>query len=300
MTTLRLGVAPHRLWADGERELDGVLEAAVFAEELGFDHVIASSHVLETEVGVTPDPLVTLSAIAGATTRIGVVTSVLILPLYNPVVLAHQTATLDRLSRGRFTLGVGTGWDRAEFDAVGVPFDGRGARADAHLARLRTLWRGEDPGLRLGVAPRTPGGPKVWVGGHSDAALRRAVRHGDAWHGSAVEPAALAQVRGRLAELADAHAERDGRAPSPTALTAGGFVVPPGFTAVGRAPGHLLGGERATALSILDELAELAETGLSSYSLWLPVPTPQLHDAMAWLADEVLAALAKPGAAPSR
>ncbi|WP_406233785.1 LLM class flavin-dependent oxidoreductase [Nocardia sp. NBC_01009] len=68
---LRLGIAPHRLWTDAEVELDGVVETARTAEQLGFDHVIASSHVPAGELGVTPDPLVMLSAIAGATSRIG-------------------------------------------------------------------------------------------------------------------------------------------------------------------------------------------------------------------------------------
>lgn len=154
---MRLGVAPHRLWPAHEDELDGVLETARTAEELGFDHLIASSHLLAGAVGVTPDPLVLLSAVAGATTRIRLVTSVLILPLYQPVVVAHQTATLDRLSGGRFTLGVGTGWDTAEFAAAGVPFAGRGRRADEQLEIVRKLWRDEAE-VRLGVRPRTPGG----------------------------------------------------------------------------------------------------------------------------------------------
>lgn len=154
---MRLGVAPHRLWPAHEDELDGVLETARAAEEWGFDHLIASSHLLAGEVGVTPDPLVLLSAVAGATTRIRLVTSVLILPLYQPVVVAHQTATLDRLSGGRFTLGVGTGWDTAEFAAAGVPFSGRGRRADEQLEAVRKLWRDEAE-VRLGVRPRTPGG----------------------------------------------------------------------------------------------------------------------------------------------
>ncbi|MFE3033993.1 TIGR03619 family F420-dependent LLM class oxidoreductase [Streptomyces canus] len=241
---MRLGVAPHRLWPAHEDELDGVLEIARTAEEFGFDHLIASSHVLAGAVGVTPDPLVLLSAVAGATTRIGLVTSVLILPLYNPVVVAHQTATLDRLSGGRFTLGVGTGWDTAEFEAAGVPFGGRGRRADEQLDAVRKLWRDEAE-VRLGVRPRIPGGPPVWVGGHSDAALRRALRYGDAWHGSGFDAAGLAEVRGRLAELG----EEAGRDPAtPLELTAGLMLVPPGFEAAVRPPGRRpLGGAEPSA-----------------------------------------------------
>ncbi|WP_281169927.1 LLM class flavin-dependent oxidoreductase [Streptomyces prunicolor] len=97
---MRIGVAPHRLWPDQEGELDAVLQTAVRAEELGFDHVFASGHAVAGDLGVTPDPLILLAAIAGATRRIGLVTSILVLPLYNTLVLAHQTATLDRLSGG--------------------------------------------------------------------------------------------------------------------------------------------------------------------------------------------------------
>jgi probable F420-dependent oxidoreductase len=287
---MRLGVAPHRLWPAHEDELDGVLEIARTAEELGFDHLIASSHLLAGAVGVTPDPLVLLSAVAGATTRIGLVTSVLILPLYNPVVVAHQTATLDRLSGGRFTLGVGTGWDTAEFEAAGVPFAGRGRRADEQLDAVRKLWRDEAE-VRLGVRPRTPGGPPVWVGGHSDAALRRALRYGDAWHGSGLDAAGLTEVRARLVELG----EEAGRDPAtPLELTAGLMLVPPGFEAVVQPPGrHPLGGADPSAERVREELRRLADAGLTACSLWLPVATEALTDALGWVAEEILSPLSE-------
>ncbi|WP_329336247.1 TIGR03619 family F420-dependent LLM class oxidoreductase [Streptomyces sp. NBC_01352] len=284
---MRIGVAPHRLWPAGEDELDGVLETARTAEDLGFDHVIASSHLLAGDLGVTPDPLVLLSAVAGATTRIGLVTSVLILPLYNPAVIAHQSATLDRLSGGRFTLGVGTGWDAEEFAAAGVAFAGRGRRADEQLAVIRGLWRGGEGQPRLGVRPRADGGPGVWVGGHSDGALRRALRYGDAWHGSGLDAAGLTEVRDRLAVLGE-EAGRDPAMP-PLELTAGHFLLPPGFAAAVTPPGRRpLGGADATAESVREELGQLADAGLTACSLWLPVATEALPDALAWVADEVL------------
>ncbi|NEA97869.1 TIGR03619 family F420-dependent LLM class oxidoreductase [Streptomyces sp. SID13726] len=282
---MRLGVAPHRLWPAHEDEQDSVLEVARTAEELGFDHIIASSHLLAGRTGVTPDPLVLLSAVAGATTRIGLLTSVLILPLYHPVVVAHQTATLDRISGGRFTLGVGTGWDATEFDAVGVPFAGRGRRADEQLDTVRQLWRDEAE-VRLGVRPRTPGGPPVWIGGGSDAALRRALRYGDAWHGFGLDAAELAGVRGRLAELG----EETGRDPAtPLELTAGLLLVPPGFEAAVHTPGQRpLGGAEPTAERVRAELRGLADAGLAAGSLWLPVAAEALPDALGWVAEEVL------------
>ncbi|MFJ2830088.1 TIGR03619 family F420-dependent LLM class oxidoreductase [Streptomyces sp. NPDC087263] len=281
---MRIGVAPHRLWPAEESELDGVLETARTAERLGFDHLIASSHVLAGDLGVTPDPLVLLSAIVGATDRIRVVTSVLILPLYNPVVLAHQAATLDRVSGGRFTLGAGAGWDAKEFAAVGSSLAGRGRRMDEQLAVMRELWEDRAEGMRLGVRPRTPGGPEVWIGGESDAALRRALRYGDGWHGSGVDAAALTAVRERLATLG----EEAGRDPDTLALTSGAFLVPPGFSPAVDMPWRPLGGKAATADSVNHELGLLAEAGLTSCSLWLPVTTQELPDALAWVAEEVL------------
>ncbi|WP_405951280.1 TIGR03619 family F420-dependent LLM class oxidoreductase [Streptomyces prunicolor] len=280
---MRIGVAPHRLWPDQEGELDAVLQTAVRAEELGFDHVFASGHAVACASGVTPDPLILLAAVAGATRRIGLVTSVLVLPLYNPLILAHQTATLDRLSGGRFTLGVGTGWDAEEFAALGVPFAGRGHRMDEQLAVVRQLWRGEGS-PRLGVLPSTEGGPGVWIGGQSDAALRRALRFGDAWHGSGVDADALTGVRARLDTLGD----EVGRDPGELALTAGLFLVPPGFTPAVKVPGRPLGGSDASAESVRDELGRLSDAGLVSASLWLLVATEELPDALAWAAGELV------------
>ncbi|WP_262062694.1 LLM class flavin-dependent oxidoreductase [Streptomyces sp. STR69] len=280
---MRIGVAPHRLWPDRDEEVDGVLQVAVRAEELGFDHIFASGHAVAGATGVTPDPLILLAAVAGATRQIGLVTSVLVLPLYNPLILAHQTATLDRLSGGRFTLGVGTGWDTEEYAAVGVPFAGRGRRTDEQLAVVRQLWRGEGS-ARLGVLPRTEGGPGVWIGGQSDAALRRALRFGDAWHGSGVDAEGLTGVRARL----DALGEGVGRDSGELALTAGLFLVPPGFTPAVKVPDRPLGGADASAESVRDELGRLSDAGLVSASLWLPVPTEALPDALAWVGEEVV------------
>ncbi len=96
----------------------------------------------------------------------------LVLPYRNPLLVARMAGTLDRLSGGRFVLGVGVGWARQEFDALGVPFGARGRLTDEYLGTLREAWRTGGGG---GPVP-------VWVGGHSEAALRRTVRFGDAWH----------------------------------------------------------------------------------------------------------------------
>jgi probable F420-dependent oxidoreductase len=164
------------------------------------------------------DPLLALAFAAAATSRIGLATGVLLLPEHNPVVVAKQAATLDVLSAGRFVLGVGVGWSAEEFAALGVPFAGRGRRAEEYLAAMRTLWT-EDPAsftgeftrfdaIRVNPKPLRGGRLPVVVGGNSDAALRRAVTLADGWYGFNV-PAA--EVPMRVAVLADECA-RHGRA----------------------------------------------------------------------------------------
>ncbi|MFD8754671.1 LLM class flavin-dependent oxidoreductase [Kitasatospora sp. NPDC059577] len=170
----------------------GVLrEWARTVEGLGFDLLMVSDHV-----AVTPDvavrypepfhePFTTLSWLAGTTTGLRLGTTVLVLPYRNPLLVARMAGTLDRLSGGRFVLGVGVGWARQEFDALGVPFGARGRLTDEYLGVLRETWQ------------QHGGSVPVWVGGHSEAALRRAVRFGDAWHPLRLP---LARMRSVLAE----------------------------------------------------------------------------------------------------
>ncbi|MFJ2580307.1 LLM class flavin-dependent oxidoreductase [Kitasatospora aureofaciens] len=152
----------------------GVLrEWAHVVEGLGYDLLMVSDHV-----AVTPDvsarypepfyePFTTLSWLAGITTRVRLGTTVLILPYRHPLLVARMATNLHRLSGGRLVLGVGVGWARQEFDALGVPFTARGRLTDEYLATLREVLSDPVP---------------IWVGGHSEAALRRATRFGDAWH----------------------------------------------------------------------------------------------------------------------
>jgi probable F420-dependent oxidoreductase len=289
---MRVGVSPHPLWPRQRQDFDQVLSMARMADELGFDHVFAAGHVVAGAGGLTLDPLVLLSAVAGATSRTKLLTSVLVLPLYHPVVLANQASTLDLVSGGRLVLCVGTGWDVDEFAAVGVPFGERGARADESLEVMRSLWsdgpsdyRGRFTSLRgtsLGTPPLTPGGPPVWVGGNSDAALRRALRFGTAWHGTGADAATVRKVRARLSDLAGAA--------DPLELTSGQFLVPPGILPVRDVPFPLLGGRHPTADSVLADLAALEEAGLSTCSLWMPIAQHHYEDALGWLAAEVLTA----------
>lgn len=125
MTVLRLGVSLQPRWP--LEDAASVLRAAGRAEELGFDHVAVGNRLLESGFGLDSDPLVLLSAVAAVTRRLRLLTSVLVAPYYPALVLANQAATLDVISGGRLILGVGTGWNPAEFDAVGVPARERGA-----------------------------------------------------------------------------------------------------------------------------------------------------------------------------
>jgi probable F420-dependent oxidoreductase len=175
---------------------DAIRRTAEAAEELGFDSVWTTEHIIVGPDAVEPygrvyDALITLGWIAGWTGRIGLGTSIVLLPLRNPVHLAKETATLQELSGGRLTLGVGVGWHRDEFEFMGVEFERRGRRVDESIRVLRALWRGERAfegrywSFRDATAePHASPEPEVWVGGSSERAIRRAVELGDAWHPS--------------------------------------------------------------------------------------------------------------------
>ncbi|MBF8191688.1 LLM class flavin-dependent oxidoreductase [Nonomuraea sp. K274] len=170
-------------------------------EGLGFDLLMVSDHVV-----VTPDvaeqypapfyePFTTLAWLAGVTDRVRLGTTVLIAPYRHPLLVARMAANLNQLSGGRFVLGVGVGWARQEFDALGVPFEERGAITDDHLQAVRAAWDDEEDYGR----GRIP----IWVGGHSGPALRRAVRHGDAWHPLLLPLARLRERLDRMKAVAD-------------------------------------------------------------------------------------------------
>ena len=149
-------------------------------EGLGYDLLMVSDHV-----AVTPDvaehypapfyePFTTLSWLAGITDSIRLGTTVLIAPYRHPLLVARMAANLNQLSGGRFVLGLGVGWARQEFEALGVDFKRRGILTDELIREVRVAWQ-NDADYRSGDIP-------IWVGGGSDAGLRRAVRLGDAWH----------------------------------------------------------------------------------------------------------------------
>ena len=213
-------------------EGDAALELCRLAEQLGFESVWGGEHVVlptvidspypytadgkipaqpETPI---PDPLIWLAFAAAAAPTLRLGTCILIVPQRNPLVLAKEVATLDRLSNGRVELGIGVGWLREEFDALGVEWDRRGARNDEYIAAMRALWAGphaEFHGEFVDFAPVTcsprpvQASIPILVGGDTPAALRRAARIADGYFPGEGDPVRLGALIGDLRAVAEQH-----------------------------------------------------------------------------------------------
>jgi probable F420-dependent oxidoreductase len=204
------------------RDPVAIRDWAQAAEQLGYDHMVVYDHVLGavhegrdplltgpyTETDPFHEPFVLLAWLAAATTRLELVTGVLILPQRQTALVAKQAAELDLLSGGRLRLGVGTGWNWVEYESLGVPFAERGRRLDEQVELLRRLWR--EPVLdfdgayhrvdRAGIAPQPRPDLPIWFGGFSEPAFRRAVRVGDGFlHGTS--PSRIEGLQRQLQEL---------------------------------------------------------------------------------------------------
>lgn len=170
---------------------------ARFAEETGFEQVVVSDHVAPTPevAAIYPppfhDPFVLLSWLAGRTSTVRLGTSVVVLPYRHPLQVARMSAMVHEYSAGRFVLGVGTGWSRSEFEALGLDLRARGRTSDHYLDVITRAWASDTVSadtaeLRftdVATGPTPPGGSlPLWVGGHAPAAIRRAARFGTAWH----------------------------------------------------------------------------------------------------------------------
>jgi probable F420-dependent oxidoreductase len=195
-----------------------------------------------------PDPLIWLSYVAAATSRIRLATGILILPQRNPVVLAKEVATLDHLSGGRVELGIGVGWLEEEFDAIGVPFADRGRRNDEYVEAMRALWRDDKATFHGQYAnfdecvmrPQPVNGTvPIHIGGHTDVAARRAGRLGDGFFPGKGTHEELA----RSFDLARDTARQHGRDPDAIEMTTGG--------------------NGAIGTNALDEVKALADIGTS-------------------------------------
>jgi probable F420-dependent oxidoreductase len=196
------------------------------AEAAGFESVWTGEHVVLPDPQAPPspaapghpmlDPAVALAFLAAHTQRLRLATGIIILPQRNPLVLAKELASVDVLSNGRLIFGLGAGYLRPEFDALGARFDDRGARTDEYIDVLRALWTQEKPafagrtvrfgGIDAHPRPVQKPHPPIVVGGTSPAAFRRAVTKGNGWYGFLRD---LAAAQGDLAGLAAARREAE-------------------------------------------------------------------------------------------
>jgi len=174
------------------------LELALRCEELGFDSIWISDHVILPNKykgrfsDILYDPLVLLASLAASTKRINLGTSVLILPYRNPIIVAKMVSTLDMLSDGRVIFGVGPGWMKEEFDTIGIPFNDRGRRTNEYIKIFKELWNNDEPNfkgefynfseIKFYPKPLQKPHPPIWIGGNSNKAIRRAIQLGDGWH----------------------------------------------------------------------------------------------------------------------
>jgi probable F420-dependent oxidoreductase len=183
------------------------VRVAQTAEAAGFDSVWSGEHVVLPDPQHPPspvpphfemlDPLIVLTTIAAHTQTLRLGTGIIILPQRNPLVIAKQLASLDVVSRGRLIFGVGVGYLRAEFEALGIPFERRGERTTDYIRAIRAVWTQAEPaydgafahfsGIQARPRPVQVAGPPVVIGGHSQAAFRRAVEHGNGWFGFALD-----------------------------------------------------------------------------------------------------------------
>lgn len=224
---MRIGLFALGLGAGAHPEV--IADVARTAERTGVATLWAAEHVVLFErygsaypysaSGAFPlgaeadwlDPFIALSFAAALTSRIRLATGICLVPEHNPLILAKQVASLDRLARGRFALGVGVGWSAEEFHALGIPFERRAARTREYIEVMRKLW---SPGVAThrgefvrfddaGSFPKPHQGAKVPVifGGESDAALRRVAEYGDGWYGFNLDPGGAGQKIARLGQL---------------------------------------------------------------------------------------------------
>ena len=287
-----------------------VLRMATRADALRYDSIFVTDHVVlpasmarsvypysttgQFAGGAAQDylePLATLGYLAHATKRVRLGTSVLVVPYRNPLVAAKTLATIDQLSGGRVILGAGVGWLREEFDALAAPaFEARGAVTDEYLRLMRATWtvdpvtfEGKHYRIRDVHAlpkPAQRGGIPIWIGGHTDGALKRAGTLGDAWHPIGLRPPAMLLPDEYAQKVKQIHAwaQRAGREPSAIRLTlrAPMEVRPKGTKAAGGSRPLLQG----TPAEVAADLQQYVALGVSHF-----VFDPTVPDVKAVLAN---------------
>ncbi len=196
---VKFGVCLPNFGKNSSRE--SITKIAKAAEELGYDSIWVTDHILMPRnlsypYGRIYEPLITLSYVAAITQRVKLGTSIIVLPMRNAVITAKELATLDNLSGGRLIAGFAVGWAEEEFRNLGAPFKGRGELFSEQLKLLKTLWSSRSPtfvgkyhkieSAVFDPRPIQPDGPPIWLGGHSRAAVRRALSLADGWHFSGI------------------------------------------------------------------------------------------------------------------
>ena len=225
---MKVGIIPVNIGVQSAKQM---VQSAKFAESLGYESVWTFEHVIvpvnyeskypynkSGNMGAAPetnfvDPLIALSAIAAATSTLRLATGVNILSQVNPIYMAKQAASLDFISDGRFMLGVGIGWLREEFEALGVPFEHRGARFDDYVAGMRKIWSGEIvehksdfiswSGFKSYPLPIQSPFPVV-MGGVKGKIFKRTAQLGNGWFAPTGNPAELKKHLERLKIECDA------------------------------------------------------------------------------------------------
>ena len=278
---MHFGVAFANVFTFAEPEAARAI--ATMAEETGFESLWTVEHVVvpaeysskypydpsgrmpAPDDTPLPDPLVWLAFAAATTSRIKLGTGIAILPQRNALIVAKEVATLDRLSGGRVLLGVGAGWLKEEFDALGVPFERRGQRLDEHIGAMRALWAGERASYdgelvnftECTMSPRPPAGRvPIHIGGHTEVAARRAGRLGDGFFPGTTDAEHLAHVIGVMRRAA----EEAGRDPDGIEVTTGGPLDVDGIRRLGD-----LGVHRVT-IPVPAFDVEGLRTGLSAFA----------------------------------
>lgn len=247
----------HIQKADEFCTMEAVRDCAAAAEAAGFhsgtvtDHPIPSYRWLDNGGHYAQDPFVMLSMVAAVTTRLMLQTNIIVLPYRNPFVTARAVSSLDHFSNGRVILGMGAGYLKPEFKALGVDFDNRNDLMDEYIRAMKMAWTGEDfafegsgytaVGNRMLPTPMQKPHPPLLIGGNSKRALRRTVELGDAWHPFIVPKAVTdtartaaidgdADILASIAYMAD-HCAKVGRETPPQVICSSTFAIRPGFSA---------------------------------------------------------------------
>jgi probable F420-dependent oxidoreductase len=220
-----------------------LLALAELTEDAGVESIWVSEHLVLADPRTPPspmdpedpilEPVTALAFLAGRTERVRLGTGIVVLPLRNPMILAKELATVDVLSEGRLILGVGVGYVHQEFEALGVPFEGRGSRLEDHLRAIEAIWS-EDPvhegpfvsfgGVHAHPHPRQHPRPPIVMGGYARPVMRRTVREADGWYGWGLDLEATARYQGLLRETAARLPRREGLGPLEITITPPGDV----------------------------------------------------------------------------